>query len=274
MKVACAYYSNNRRLGLVLGKLNSDNNIAVFPVVGVVVRSTDNAKCFGDRVEVLVYTYSRSVPVLLTNAVEYADYNGQVFDYVPQVSENIYVQALRLCAAKVATSSNAFSMECVLRGCTVVASTHGEDKVTYTLKTPSGEILTESDIVPSQLYTQCQSIRSFQHSIITDSCEKDIVVRKGQVEVFREIAHYINKALVFTTVSEAGDPYETCITSTGCCEVRRMKNGGLKVCKVPFTRMKIDTNAALTALDCSLDVLLRSPNFSYALRGAGPYDYD
>lgn len=267
MRVVCSYYTNCSRLGLVVDKLGAGNNIGVFPITGVIIRSKGATKCIGPNVELLVYSYTGGTPVLLTNNSEYCQCNGTEIEYDIVGRESIYVQALRLCAAKVATSKNAFSMECALRGCTAVASTDGSTNVSYAIHTPSGEILTESENVPLQLYTECQSIKSFRYSIVTDTCEKDIVVRKGQVEVFREIAHYINKALVFTRVSENQVLNELCVTATGCCEVKRLKDGSTRLAKVPFTKVKIDSTFAISAVDCSLDELLRSPNICAALSG-------
>lgn len=267
MRVVCSYYTNCNRLGLVVDKLGAGNNIGVFPITGVIIRSKGTTKCIGPNIELLVYPYAGGTPVLLTNNSEHCQYNGEAFEYDIAGRESIYVQALRLCAAKVATSRNAFSMECALRGCTAVASTDGSTNVSYTIHTPSGEILTESETVPLQLYTECQAIKSFKYSIVTDTCEKDIVVRKGQVEVFREIAHYINKALVFTKVSDSQVLSELCITSTGCCEVKRLKDGSTRIIKVPFTKVKVDNTFAISAVDCSLDELLRSSNICIALSG-------
>lgn len=267
MKVVCAYYGNDRRLGLVLGKLGAEHNIVMYPVTGTLVQSSAGVRCVGEHINVLVFGQLGGQAILCTNDSEFASRNGEVIDFSADERENIYVQTLRLCTDKFSTSANSFSMECALQGCTVMATAKDANRVSYTMRTPSGEILTESESVPLQLYTQCQSIRSFQYSVVTDTCEKDVIVRKGQVEVFREIAHYINKALVFTKVGEGSVMQQYCVTATGCCEVRTLRNGATRIVKVPFTKMKIDPECAVSALDCSLDVMLKASNLCEALRG-------
>lgn len=267
MRVVCSYYHNNRHLGLVLSRLEESNDIVVVPIYGAVIRMRNDVRCIGEHVEILVYGRGEKYPILLTNSSEFSGCSATPIEYETSARESIYMQALRLCIQKNLTSSNPFVMECALNGCTVVATAKNTGTISYAMRTPAGELLTESESIPQQIYTQCQSIRGFKYSIVTDTCEKEISVKKGQVEIFREIAHYINKVLVFSKVDRFGSVIEYCISSTGCCEVITLKSGSTKIVKIPFTKVKIDPACSLAAIDCTLDVLLRSNSLSSALRG-------
>lgn len=271
MKVACSYFNNVTRLALVLYKLSVSHDVQVYPVRGTLVRTPVTVRGVGTVVEYLVFGSAVELPLLLTTDESYVPFHKQTIDYDLGFRDNIYVQALSLCCDKFITSTNPFQMECGLKGCTVVASAKKDKDITYTMRTPVGEVLTVSQVIPKSLYTQCASIRFFQYSVVTDTCEKDVAVRNGQVEIFREIAHYINKALIFTKVEGDRVVKEYCITATGCCEMREVKtrtSSYWKVAKVPFTKIKVDVDCTLHALDCSLDVMLKSASFGQALRGS------
>lgn len=267
MKALCAYYNNPQRIGLVLSKLETEQDVCPYALTGTIIRGHNAIKCIGDVINILVSSDTSCLPVLLSTDKKMAEFNNKPVDVDITLCESPYLQILRLCAEKSKSSGNAFSLECSVGQSAVIASAHRSGRVVYTIKTPSGNMQTESSRVPSALYSECQGIKSFQYSVITDTCEKDVVVKKGQLEVFREIAHFVNKGLLFTSRNEDGSFREVCVTPTGCCEARISKTGEKKIVKVPYTRLRLNMDSAISAIDCNLDVLLRATSFSQVVRG-------
>lgn len=274
MEALCMYYNNIKRLALVLERLLKRNDITVYPVRGTFVHGHKTVRCLGDLQEFLVLSNKGETPVLLTSNPEFSAKSQNVIDYIPTVRDNIYVQALNLCKDKFSTSNNPFTMECALKGHTVVASAKSGELLNYAVKTPVGELLRVSSTIPVDLYTDCQSIKLFRYSVVTNACEKEVTVKTGQVEVFREIAHYISKAIVFTKMDGNSVVKVSAITANGCCELRQNKRGQQYIGKVPFTKMKVDPESAIYAIDCSFDALLRASNFSTIFAGGEVFAED
>ena len=256
MKVVCSFYENDKRLAIVLRKFLAIKDVSVLPIKGTYIVFPSGVRCVGDCVEFLVVSKTGGVPVLLTTNQDYSKKNKEEVEYSVSNRDNIYMQTLGLCVDKGRTSKNQFKMECAVDGCTVVAEFDGES-VTHRVKAPRGEGLLDSGTIPEMVYNDCKGLKSFRYLVVTDTCEKEVSVRKGQLEVFREIAHYINKSIVFVKYDGGEIVKEYCITATGCCELVNVK-GRYKVVKVSFTRTTVDPDCFVYAVDATLDTLLRS----------------
>lgn len=273
MDVLCQCYVNQVRFSLVMQKMLLNTTAIVCPLSGTYVTTRRGTRCevecLGYPCEFLIYDRDKKCHILLTGK-QSGDLNGKVIDYKTDAFENIYLQVLRLCLNKAfrrntdASPIGGFKIECVLDGCTATISYDGD--MTCKLNSPKGECFLESVSIPEVIHRECRGIKSFTCSLITNSSEKEITVKKGELEIFREIAHYLNRALVFVTLDGDVVKREYCITPTGCCE-RIVRNGVPKIIKVPFTKMSIDKASVVGAIDLSLDVLLRSQYFTQALGG-------
>ena len=265
MNVTCAYYANDKRLALVLSKLALRPDVAVYPVYGTFVYTATAVRCLGDVLEFLVISKDGSNPVLLTTTKEYEELNRQTIKYDADRRDNVFAQALNICIDKAVISGNEFTMECVVDGCTVVAAVK-DGEVTYTIKAPSGEGIIQSSEVPAMIQRSCRSIRKFKYRVTTDTCDKEVTVSRGQVEVFREIAHYVNKSLVFTKVVGNKLARLYSITATGCCEVL-LNTEAQRIVKLPFTKATVDPASALSAIDVPLDAMLKSSYLMQSMTG-------
>lgn len=270
MKAICAYYKNTRRLGLVVEKLALTQDVSVYAFMGTLVRSPKSVLFLGDEIVALVFGRQGELPILLTNATEHSESNGTVVDVDPASADNIYMQALALCQRKFIVGKNPFTLTCSVKGCTLMVAPKDVDTLSYTMQGPAGNVVTESRDVQKDLLAQCSGFRSFQYSVTTDTCERDVAIKRGQLEILREIAHYTNRALVFSRLENERVTRELCITSTGCCEYQAVDKGDqveYRVVKVPFTKVRVDVNSSLTAVECGLDMLLKAKTLSQALRG-------
>lgn len=265
MRVLCSYYNNTKRMALVLDKLSVLPGVALYPVRGTYVKAQNTVKCIGKDTEFLVVPRDGGEIVLATNSSSFAECNKEQIDYALKKRDNIYMQALNLCVEKFGTSGNRFQMDCTVEGC-VITATGENGNVSYKIKAPKGECLLEDAAAREQMYSECKGIKAFTYTVVTDISEKEVTVRKGQLEIFREIAHYVNRALLFTKLERGKITREYCITPTGCCELVT-KNGAQSIIKVPFTKLAMDTTCSLAAIDISLDVLLKSSYFTQAFRG-------
>lgn len=265
MKVWCSFYNNAKRMAIILDRLSTRHDTVLVAVKGTLVKAQNTVKCLGQDLEYLVVPRNGGEIILATNSSAFAECNKQLIDYDLSCRDNIYIQALNLCIDKAIVSGNKFQMDCAMDGC-VITATGENSAITYKVKAPKGDCLLEESSIPEQIYRECKGIRSFTYTVVTDTSEKEVTVRKGQLEVFREISHYVNRALLFTKFGDSGVAREYCITPTGCCELVT-KKGETSIVKVPYTKMIVDTTCALTALDVSLDVLLRSRYFTQSLGG-------
>lgn len=247
-----------------------DMNVAVYPLVGTVVRTSKNSVVIGNNVSLLVFGSTNNTPLLLTNMRQYEAKSGKYVDVDLCSGDTIMTQALALCQHKFTTSNNNYSITYSSSGCTVNATPKDASRISYTMQGPCGNIVTESKYASQELLDKCTGLRAFQYTVTTDTCERNVLIKRGQVEIFKEIAHYTGKSLVFTSLSDNKVSRELCITSTGCCEIQPTELGKkheFRAVKVPFTRVNIDTSSRLSAVDCNLDVIMWSKCLSQALRG-------
>ena len=270
MKAVCAYYKNVRRLGLVAERIALAQDVNLYALQGTVIRSPKSVSFLGENISALVIGKPEDCPILLTNMPQYENSNGQVVDVAVDRRDNIFTQVLSVCQYKYNVGKNPFTMSCSVKGCTLVVSPTDSGALSYVMRGPSGDIVTESKEVQRDLLMQCTGIKAFQYHVVTDTCEKEVTIKRAQAEIFREIAHYVNKTLILSKF-DGSTTRDLCISSTGCCEFSTVISGEIaqsRVAKVPFTRVKLDLSSSLTVVECGLDVLLRHKTISQALRGA------
>ena len=274
MVVCRATMNGTQRLELELSKLLYTNNLYCNPINGTLVRADKSVISIGNDPLILAGNLDGSEALLFdVTSDRLAKPTTKVVEYNESLSGNIYAQALLLCEWKYANSLNYFELECELGTCTCVVSPalneEGvfEGKFTYCFKTPGGNLVNISDNVPKDILTGCKGLRSFKYRVVNSSCEREITVKRGSVEIFKEIANYLNKMLVFTSVVSSGQfVSEVCLSSVGAC-VTRKHGSSTKMAKVPYTKLSIPNNATLHAAECRLDVLLRSCCVSDAISG-------
>lgn len=264
MRAVCSLYANSRRMSLVLSKLLAKGNVLMVPTRGTAVFSDEDIKCIGEEQECLVISRGQDTPLLLSTSNSGRSlFTSETVDYDLGVRDNLYMQALLLCLDKAQRSGNSFQMECSVEGCTVLVNVT-KGKPVYTLKTPQGDCQLDVPSVPEDVFKSCKSIRSFSYVLSSNSCDKEVTVRRGQLEIFREIAHFVGKSLMFVEQREVeGKPFywhHYCVTSIGCCEMR-IKDRRVTWVKVPFTRMRISPESYLYAVDMSAEDIVRAGTF-------------
>lgn len=263
MTALCSYYSNNKRLGIVLYKLMLEKGAKAIALQGTFITSSKTCVVVGDDVSLLVFCKG-APPILITNVSEYAGQDKKSVEISWGVRDSIYNQSLSLCIHKHTTSKNEFEIEYAAPGHTIIASPTAESTISYKIKTPHGEGLLADTYAP--IINDVKSIRSFRYTSITDSCEKEVSVKKGQTEIFKELAHYLNKVLLFSTVDKGVITRELCVSATGCCEVVQTPKG-TRIIKVPFTKVHIDASSYVSALETTVDTLLGKRSITEALLG-------
>lgn len=242
-----------------------DEDARIYTLRGTLVRNPRCSIFLGEEIVALAFGQQGELPILLTNLESYEERNGSVVDVDFSLADNIYMQALTLCQKKFFVGRNPFTMTCSVKGCALVITPKDELTLSYTMQGPSGNVVTESREVQRDLLAQCSGFRSFQYSVTTDTCERNVAIKRGQLEIIREIAHYTNQALVFSKLEDERIKRELCITSTGCCEFQSTEKGD-RVVKVPFTKVKLDINTSLTAVTRGLDSLLKSRTLVQSLQ--------
>lgn len=276
MKATCVYYQNIQRVGLALNKLSRMKNIHIVPIQGTIVQTAKGVNMVSPTVTILAISTQSEPPILLTNSQKYAHSHAQEVDVEASTVEPRYAQILELCRSKYVSSKNPFALTYSIKGCSLEVAPKEDDRLNYIMHGPSGDVVTESTEVSISTLTQCSGIRAFQYTVKTPTCEREVVVKRGAIEILKEIVHYVNRTFVFVKTDENGALLkEVCVTPTGCCEtvnVDRKDSSQLKFVKVPYTKVKIDSGCAVYAVDCTLDILLRQGTLSAALRGGYPSD--
>lgn len=271
MRVSCLFYPNQTRLCLVVQKLLDARDLEVVPLEGTLIYSPKSFKGVGDSLSLLLNSAGQLPVLVTTNTACKSLSNTEVeLEDLPIVKHSFYEQLFDLCKAKYATSHNQFSIDFVLDGCVLNAATvkDSDSDIVYTLKTVGGDVrIAESEVTKHLL--RCTSIKCFKYTVVAANCEREVAVRKGQIEIYREIAHYVGKGLYFCGKTSAGTPKLMCLTATGCCEQVRNKSAkdGTRMVKLPYTRFSVDGEYDVFGLDVSLDVLLRAPSFLSVIRG-------
>ena len=240
-----------------------DQSFTVCPIRGSYSRSENDVKCIGDEAMFLVFGGNNTDPILMVYGTE-AD-NLSSADHNPE-ADSAYLQLVQLCVDKFNNSKNPFEFEFKTDNGSLIVHKSQGDNILYTLRTSQGVLSYVDTFVPRSIFSGCTGIVGFKYTVVTDSAEKEVLVRKGQIEIMREIAHYVNKTLVFYTWNDTGILREYAIAANGCCEM--IKADGKRVLrKVQPTKIKLAQEASVFALDTSMDSIMKYPTLSSAIAG-------
>lgn len=258
-------YSNIKRVELGLWMLFTTKDAMLTPLRGSFVLMNNGVRCTSNDVEVLA-SFHNSAEVMLIKRGSKTASSVSVLDEV-HVSHNIYHQLTALLKAKYDMSKNPFSLECASDGCTLLISAGVEnEELGYTVKSPTGDAFVPASNPISDLTAGCKSIRSFSFKMTNETCEKDISVRRGQVEILREIAHYLNRTLVFCQLDAGGTVRRMmCLSSSACCEQREGRGKVVRFFKVPFNRLNPAMANTIYAIDTTVESLVAAGSLAGAL---------
>lgn len=271
--MTCVYYENNKRLSLATDHLLSSGYTVISPAEGTLVFAKNGVKCVGNKHSFMGYALN-STPVMLTDDKTFAEYNGKELPRELCRQSSLYIQLLDLLKMKHDVTGNPFSLELGLEGCTVEASVKSAGKpVSFTVKTPGGEGYSEGEEILGKIQQGCKGVRSFSCSVETDDCTRMVSVKKSQVEIFKEIAHYLGRGLVFTYLDEKLLGTRIVYMShLGCVEQRfDQKTGKTFTSKLPFAKFRVAGATSLAATEAGYDAVCRSDSIIKAALGGVMY---
>lgn len=264
MKVMLAEYVNVRRAEMALWLLAKEKQASLVPLTGSFSLMDSGVKCVTENVAVLAVPKDGITPILVKTA------NSATVSKAPkelssvlEKRDTLYQQLVRLCKAKFAISKNQFAMECASEGCTLSISSNSDESISCVVKSPVGDAFMQEGFAVANILAECKSIKSFSFKMVTEQCEKDVCVRRGQIEIFRELSHYLNRTLVLTSLTSSDEVDRIlCVSNAGCCEMRVAKNTRAKFRKVPFTKTVIDSNAFAFTIDAQIDKIIGATSLS------------
>lgn len=267
MRAVCSHYTNTKRACLILDQMLKSYDVAMFPIHGIVVRTGKGFQVVGDTLDLVVFCKGDSMPFFITTTPSYKEFDKQVIDIDTEARDSFFYQILQMCRYKFLVSGNPFSIDFTLDGCTLTASAKSDDKdVAYCLHAPAGDGYSTDSLLAEQIKNECRGIKAFSYAVTTNEVEKTISIKRGQIEIFKEISHYVNRGMLMTTLTPKGIVREVCLTSNGCCEHIENKDGQESMTKIPFMKVSIDTRSSISWIDLSIDSLLRAKSFSDAIR--------
>lgn len=268
MEVMLAEYVNARRAEMALWLLAKEKRASLVPVSGTFTLMDRGVKCWTDQLEVLSFPGEGITPVLV-RVVHKPAAGKSAVEVSPflQKKDTLYQQLVQMCKAKFAVSKNQFVMECASDGCTLSISSNTDESISYVVKSPVGDAFMSDDSSTADLIAGCKSIKSFSFRMVTEQCEKDVCVKRGQVEIFREISHYLNRTLVLTSLADDSTIERIlCVSNSACCEYKAAKGNNIRFRKIPFTKTVIDSNASVFALDMPVERVIGTSSLSELLK--------
>lgn len=261
MRVTCVYYDNPKILTLVLKNLFSKCPLLVLPIAGTYHVNESGFQCLGEDIELLVGSGNK---FLFTNNTLYKAFNKKIIEYTPSNVESMYSQISKLLLAKYENSKNAFIFECNGEGVTVSLSIEEGESV-YTLKTPSGNIIVDGSEKSKDLFNKCESMKLFSSFVITEDSDREVTVRRGQIEILRQISSYLNKMLVVYLHGQSGVEKEYYVLPAGCYEPAVNRTGGFRLMRINKTSLPTG-KLSVCAVDCTLDEIKTAASASNAIR--------
>jgi len=264
-------YPNNKRLLYAVDKFVPEVNALAVPIKGTLVQTSKGSRCSAGTVALSMMTMGGPTLALLVNNQNLSGMSGSDKAETAKVlasRDSFFMQLVSLLQMKNEASGNPFVLECASTGCTLrISSGEAGGKLVYEVLTPGGDAFVTSDLPRAELLSGCKGVRAFQYAMRSDTFDKEMCVRRGKIEIFKEIAHYLNRCLVFYELDDAGLLLRvSCLTHNGCCEFYN-SSVGQRVKKVAYPKFKIEHAMFLGALDLTVDAILRAGSIAKALQG-------
>lgn len=274
MDVICIYTSNRRALGLMLEQAIQKSDLRLVPVRGTVTISEKCVKCLGITIECLAVPVSGPA-LLFTDNEKFSAENKKHITYTVSVDSghsNWTEQLLSLCANKYSHSKNPFCINCSSDGHTVAAEANGRNaELKYIIKTPAGDMMASVGTdVPTDLFVKSKSLKSFSYTVSTDTFERDVAVRSGQLEILREISRYTGDTLILVDARNSdftGTSFsDILISSTGCGYMATSNTGDFYTKREPVTSIHLRGPYLVYGVHQTLENFIRKQTIRNVLR--------
>lgn len=226
LRLLCKYFTNKKRMAASIEEFSQGICFQYWTVEGIVNERGNRFEIASDKATVCVSKLaSNSKNVLLavfTMNAECAQYNGKYVDSCAFEPEGAWVMLCNLLCIKYANTSNEFALELARNGETVLLEAKNfQDTVipVATVSGPSGEVsLCGFDLVNNGL-KDCKAVKSFSYTATSPEVEKSVSVRKSVAEIYKQIAQYLNRTLVFASFSVDNKLVEQYVSPSGIVEV-------------------------------------------------------
>lgn len=236
MNLLCKYYSNSARLVNSMQYMSTQPSFRFFCVSGMVIKNKRNFKILTDKVTLVVAcvmpgTGKNSMMVLTTDtALKESD--NTYLDMSTLEYDPIFYNLCLLLQEKHKASKNPVTVEFSGKQMVVVVSINGttEGELQCCVHGPSGDLVIHGSQNVRDMLSQCSSISSFRYAIETPESHREIAVKRGRTELFKEIARYLNRTLVLVAFLPNGDMLEQYISSSSLLEIV-VKGNGMRIYK-------------------------------------------
>lgn len=272
------HYSNAKRLALAVDVSLKNKGVHAVPVTGTVMHTSSGVQPADGVTDILLSSPKAPLALMTTrSSLEQAGgiNNGVLPDKIYSSRDCFFTQLVTLLAMKHVTSENPFELECEAEGCTLkIASQETPGLMSFEVKSPvgigyiAGTAVTAAQHI--ELLASCRRVKSFKFSIRTADCVKEICVKNGQAEIFREIAHYLNRCIVFYTLGpNCAINSMTIMSYNGCYMMRLHNNGNVSMVKIAYTKINFSANMFVCAVDAHADAIARTGGIAqcFAYRG-------
>ena len=231
MQVSCMHYTNNARLAAGIKTFCVEPGFRFLCLDGTVTKMKDQFNVITPVVTVLVTFISKknqkSYGVVLTSDSQYKNMTGTVVDLETFAHKRTHYALCCLLAEKYRNTSNRYTIEFSGVGESVIVTPAPADvqaDFNCILKGTTGEALVTGADAIQRVLSTCQEVKSFEYCTITPDVEKVVTVRKSRGEIYREIAHYLNRTIALASTLD-GQILEQYISATAVLEVYTKPDG-------------------------------------------------
>lgn len=233
MKVLCKYYSNTIRLLAGISNFSEEQSFRFFCLEGSIVKLKTQFKIVTDEVTVFVSCISKktrkNLMVILTNMPKYRDMDGKLIDLNFVEYNGIDFTLCKLLFDKFNVTHNFFEVEFASKDATFVIypdnNVNTVSSLVGCIKYEEAEAIVTGDAAIKNMLNTTVDIKSFSYRTVSNDIEKEVSVRKSRGEIFREIAHYLNRTVVLVSCLDDGRLVEQYISARSVLEVYTKQDG-------------------------------------------------
>lgn len=231
MKASCVYFTNNARLADGIVAFCKEPGFRFLCLEGTITKNKEQFTVVTNTVTVLVTFIStknqKTMNAILTSDPRYKSLSKKIVDIEEFAHSKIHYSLCCLLAEKFKNTNNPYTIEFIGNGETVTitpAPVDVKSDFNCTLRGTSGEAMVTGTNAIKQVLASCTDVKCFEYTTITPDVEKAVSVRKSRGEIYREIAHYLNKTIALTAICD-GQILEQYISATAVLEVYTKQDG-------------------------------------------------
>ena len=176
----------------------------------------------------------------------------------------MYAQLAMQCLSKYKTSKNPFTFACSAGDYSIELSNPDQgSEFLVTAKNADGSICMQGEQNIRDLLFTCKEVTNFSCVLSTNTFTNSISVSGLQVEILREISHYLNKALVFVSLENNKVNRVSVVTSVGCAQT----DGSNLIRETPPNKLMIKNTDFVYSVDTSYRSIIEAGSIPRALIG-------